>query len=121
MNIEKHCAFIDSLEGEKGLPEKFYRLLIPGVDVWREGDEILGAKYIDMNEPAWIAVIPSKIGSLIASNLPCRRAESRQIPDLKERVKELMRDAMDAAISYDCNYPWKTPDYEAFRALCAQR
>lgn len=124
MNIEKHRAFIESLEGETGLPEKFYRLLILGVDVWRDGDEILGAQYTDTNEPAWIAVIPSKIGSLVTSNLPCRRAESRQIPDLKERVKELVRDAMDAAQGYQTdiqdgviNVPYRELR-NAFRALC---
>lgn len=48
-------------------------MLTPGTDVWREGDEILGAKYVDTNEPAWITPIKSVVGAIIKSGLPCRR------------------------------------------------
>ena len=54
----------------------------------------------------------------------CRRTESRQIPDLKEQVKELVRDAMaaernvyetDGSIDFDDACAMS----EAFTALCA--
>jgi len=98
MSIEKHKAFLDSLNGEKGLPEKFYRMLIPGVDVWQEGDEFL------MTHDQWMkntwekafafkVVMPEEIG---------RRAESRQIPDLKEKVKAFGLACMDAETDFIC-------------------
>lgn len=93
-NIEKHRAFIDSLEGEKGLPEKFYRLLEPGKDILRDGDEWLKGDF------TWEDVasrLLDKILPMYEYAPICRRLESRQIPDLKERVKELVRDAMDSA------------------------
>ena len=117
MSIEKHRAFIDSLEGEKVLPETFHRLLIPGVDVWQAGDEMQvlchdDAVYEIVRE--WKPVRDVLLGKTVL--YVGRRLESRQIPDLKERVKELVRDAMDAA-----DYGFESGNFEdahAFRALC---
>lgn len=53
------------------LPE--YQYLIPKKDKWKENDELLGAKYTDNNEPAWITVVNSKADSIITTHLPCRR------------------------------------------------
>lgn len=118
MSIEIQKAFLDSLDGEKGLPDKFYRLLIPGVDVWQEGDEFLMThdQYLKNSwEKAFIfdrVIMEEEIG---------RRAESRQISDLKKRVKELMRDAMDAQAQHQSGMGWTDANklISEFRALCA--
>ena len=104
MNAEHWRKFIDSLDGEHGLPEEMHGWRFDYQDL--SETNIMWMSKNDLQRFTWYLIER------------CRRAESRQIPGLKERVKEIGRDAMDAAISYDCNYPWKTPDYEAFRALC---
>lgn len=139
MNIEKHRAFIDSLEGEKGLPDKFYRLLTPEVDVWKEGDEVYLTncwslcrfktdRFIYKGEKEFVRIFHGAHGwtDLVKNEKvnygPARRLiESRQIPDLKEKVKELMRDAMDAEYEYcaDGFLPRSGADRYGFRALCA--
>ena len=78
MNIEKHRAFLDSLDGEKGLPEEMHGLRFDA----------------SQNEVYNNRIEPWQMKAYLWER--CRRAESRQIPDLKERVKELVRDAMDA-------------------------
>lgn len=78
MSIEKHKAFLDSLDGEKGLPEEMHGLRFDA----------------SQNEVYNSRIEPWQMKAYLWER--CRRAESRQIPDLKERVKELVRDAMDA-------------------------
>ncbi|MBK7363064.1 MAG: hypothetical protein IPJ01_12275 [Micavibrio sp.] len=117
MSIEKYRAFLESLDGEKGLPQD-YRLLTPGVDTYKYGDEWLHGDF------TWCAVSSASIGKLVDNNFNpvVRRAESRKIPDLKEKVKELMRDAMDAEYEYcaDGFLPRSGADRCGFRALCAE-
>ncbi len=101
-NIEKHRAFIESLEGEKGLPEEMHG--------WRFDEPLNELSHAQPGD-AW------RFRDYMIER--CRRAESRQIPDLKERVKELVRDAMDATDRY-----WHKPradddrEMEQLRALC---
>ena len=116
-NIEKHRAFIESLEGEKGLPEKFYRLLEPGKDILRDGDEWLKGDFTWENVASRLL---DKILPMYEYAPICRRLESRQIPDLKEKVKELVMDAMDAEYEYcaDGFLPRSGADRCGFRALC---
>lgn len=121
-NIEKHRAFIESLEGEKGLPEKFYRLLEPGKDILRDGDEWLKGDFTWENVASRLL---DKILPMYEYAPICRRLESRQIPDLKEQVKELVRDAMDAEKdSYETDgsvdFEEAGKRVEAFRTLCAE-
>lgn len=136
MNIEKHRAFLDSLEGEKGLPDKFYRLLTPEVDVWEEGDEVYLTNYwapcrfktdrfIYKGEKEFVRIFHGAHGwtDLVKNEKvnygPARRLiESRQIPDLKERVKELVRNAMDVASNHDDKWNYCTLVKE-LHALCA--
>jgi len=128
MNAEHWRAFIDSLEGEKGLPEEINRLLEPDKDVWREGDKIACITNLLPNQvPQWDIVSKFRsgygymIGMKVSRLYIGSRAESRQIPDLKERVKELLRDAMDAQMILGPDAD--ESDYElanAFRALCAE-
>jgi len=113
MNIEKHRAFIESLEGEKGLPEEMHG--------WRF-DESLDAATSKTNVfgdplsgPKYMAYLKERL----------RRAESRQIPDLKERVKKLVMDAMDATeelvasrFAAESTHEYCKHKYDAFRALC---
>lgn len=117
MNIEKHRAFLDSLEGEKGLPEEMHE-----PSGWRFDMPI--KDFLNTCDPS-----ESKGRKLIGDYLleRLKRAESRQIADLKERVKELVRDAMDAQAAYDPDpvYDVKTgkqvvgySEAEQFRALC---
>lgn len=114
MSIEKHKAFFKSLDNEKMLPESFYRLLIPEIDRYQHGDEALS-----LSTNYWYPVDELWIGEHVLPKVVSRRAESRQIPDLKEKVKELVRDAMDATDRY-----WHKPradddrEMEQFRALC---
>lgn len=89
MSIEKHKAFFKSLDNEKMLPESFYRLLIPEIDRYQHGDEALS-----LSTNYWYPVDELWIGEHVLPKVVSRRAESRQIPDLKEKVKELVRDAM---------------------------
>ena len=78
MNIEHAREFLDSLDGEKGLPEEMH-----GVRFDASQNEVYNSR-----------IEPWQMKAYLWER--CRRAESRQIPDLKEKVKELMRDAMDA-------------------------
>ena len=118
MNIEKHKAFLDSLDGEKGLhacPEcngskcDYGDGLTPcnycgGAGV-SKGPGLLNGIPLDADlsdvsekpdEDAWFSNLREAEGFIEYLIERCRRAESRQIPNLKEKVKELMRDAMDA-------------------------
>ena len=114
--IEKHRAFLDSLEGERGLPDE-WRLLTPFVDVWKTGDEFFRFEYDD--KPEWITIQPHNIGQQITIVNPCRRrAESRQIPDLKEKVKAFGLVCMDAERN-PITQNDGTFDRQLFRALCA--
>lgn len=90
MKTEHWRKFLESLEGEKGLPQD-YRLLTPGVDTYKYGDEWLHGDF------TWCAVSSASIGKLVDKNFNpiVRRAESRQIPDLKEKVKAFVLDAMN--------------------------
>jgi hypothetical protein len=108
-NIERHRAFIKSLEGEKGLREEMHG--------WRFDTplsrlESYTPENVELYGTGWKAV------EYFIER--CRRAESRQIPELKERVKELVRDVMDAEKQY-----WSFPATDnglrnEFRALCAE-
>lgn len=113
MNIEKHRVFIESLEGEKGLPDE-WRLLVGGEPL-KEGDE----EWVNTGGVTgyWKRCALPGIADGRAFR---RRAESHQIPDLKEKVKELMRDAMDAEYEYcaDGFLPRSGADRCGFRALC---
>lgn len=106
-NIEKHRAFIESLEGEKGLPEEMHGWHFDG-DI---GEQLKHSRRIGDTSGDFIAYLIERL----------RRAESGQIPDLKEQVKELVLDAMDATDRY-----WHKPradddrEMEQFRALCAE-
>ena len=103
MNIEKHRAFLDSLDGEKGLPEEMHGLRFDA----------------SQNEVYNSRIEPWQMKAYLWER--CRRAESRQIPNLKEKVKELMRDAMEVTRNRykDCVGLGKTyADYEDFVELC---
>lgn len=138
MNIEKHRAFLDSLEGEKGLPT--YILLRAVHDEFIADDDWLELMYDNMTDRIsehWRPVPLQWIGKAVGKYtvgydghltrsfcIARRRAESLQIPDLKERVKELVRDVMDAEKdSYETD--GSVDFHEAgdrvakFRALCA--
>lgn len=139
MNIEKHRAFLDSLEGEKGLPENFYRLLAPGEDVWKEGDEVYLTNYwapcrfktdrfIYKGEKEFVRIFHGAYGwtDLVKNEKvnydPARRLiESRQIPNLKERVKKFVDAAMEAEGRFWRSSKAAYIDAERglFRALCA--
>lgn len=123
MKTEHWRKFLESLEGEKGLPQD-YRLLTPGVDTYKYGDEWLHGDF------TWCAVSSASIGKLVDKNFNpiVRRAESRQIPDLKEKVKAFVLDAMNVEDDYakEClrTAPEASPHAklkvcDAFRALCA--
>lgn len=82
MNIEKHRAFIDSLEGEKGLPES----KLTNEFEWVETEPLI-------NIAAWqnqqrTSAESYRVIERLLRRL--RRAESIQIPGLKEKVKELV-------------------------------
>lgn len=109
INIEKHRAFIDSLEGEKGLPEEIRRFRLIKL-----GDD---KKLHRSSEGEWVRYQDHLDAIEIL--------ESRQIPDLKEKVKAFGRDAMDAVETYrDAKWGGEHLDererkaYKAFRALC---
>ena len=72
MNIEKHRAFIDSLEGEKGLPEEMHG--------WRFDEKLQPFDRTMFYEDG---IIKSSTVEYLIERL--RRAESRQIPDLQAR------------------------------------
>lgn len=78
MSPEQAREFLDSLDGEKGLPEEMHGLRFDA----------------SQNEVYNNRIEPWQMKAYLWER--CRRAESRQIPNLKEKVKELMRDAMDA-------------------------
>lgn len=102
-NIENHRAFIESLEGEKGLPEEMHGLRFDAPL------SEFSLNFLSKNHAA------AFMRYLIER---CRRAESRQIPDLKEKVKAFGRDAIDAA-----DYAFESGNFEeahAFRYLCAE-
>lgn len=105
MSIEKHKAFLDSLDGEKGLPEKMHG--------WDFDDDLERIKYTINNGNTGRAL------DYLFERI--RRAESCQIPDLKERVKELMRDAMDAQAQHQSGMGWTDANklISEFRAICA--
>ena len=63
MNIEKHRAFLDSLDGEKGLPEEMHGLRFDA----------------SQNEVYNSRIEPWQMKAYLWER--CRRAESRQIPD----------------------------------------
>ena len=182
MNIEKHRAFLESLEGERGLPEVcdacggdgketcnnpdhgFHNSIgesdgchgcpVCGNDPLHkvpnggdcsicEGTGKISAKRLpeEIHNPSgWRFDMPIKdflntcdpseskgrklIGDYLLERL--KRAESRQIPDLKEQVKELVRDAMDlthdliaSRFATDATHEFYKAKYDAFRSLCA--
>ena len=121
MSIEKHKALIDSLDGGEGLPDEMH--------AWRFDEPL---------QPFDITMFMLRDGEGVSKSAVAylveriRRAESRQIPDLKERVKELVRDAMDAQNKYDNGYLEESTMHfgeherlgkivEEFRTLCGQR
>lgn len=103
MSIEKHKAFLDSLEGEMGLPEEMH--------AWRFDEPL---------QPFDITMFMLRDGEGISKSAVAylveriRRAESRQIPDLKEKVKEFARDAMDIE---ENSHLYTDAECAAFRAL----
>lgn len=115
MNIEKHRAFLDSLEGEKGLPEEMHGISL---------NTSLSLADIGMACRVNMGKLTDKQCAEYWKER-ATRAESRQIPDLKELVKELMRDAMDAAQGYQTDIQDGVINVQyrelrdAFRALCA--
>jgi len=121
MNAEHWRKFIDSLDGEKGLPET-YIFLTPDEDVFQEGDELANFISIEIGiqfEP----VHNSAFWGTKVFGCARRRAESRQIPDLTEKVKELVRDAMESQKRYSDYLATGVMNAEghhwhAFRALC---
>lgn len=111
MSIEKHKAFLDSLEGEKGLPEEMHGISL---------NTSLSLADIGMACRVNMGKLTDKQCAEYWKER-ATRAESRQIPDLKEKVKEFGRDALDVGFDYgdNVNSP-KFRDAElAFRALCA--
>lgn len=77
-NIQKHRAFIESLEGEKGWPEYTYE---------------------DLRGDAECKDAPQAVDDLIDIILTLKR---KQIPDLKEKVKEFGR--FCHSIRSNCNF-----------------
>lgn len=116
-NIEKHRAFLDSLEGEKGLPDE-WRLLTPGLDKWREGDEFLhSAWHGDAESFHWRRA--SLFGEVIESGAVGRRPAYHRIPNLKEKVKEF---GLACMVAEDMRFDGIDGLLirGAFRALCAK-
>ena len=122
MNIEKHRAFIDSLEGEQGLPEEMYgfNLRTPVERLKRNNDLNRDSFKDDKNVLHFCDLVDVLLVRI-------EHLESRQIPDLKEKVKELVLDAMDAEDAYAKECLRKDPEAsvhaklkvcDAFRALC---
>lgn len=112
MKAEHWRAFLDSLEGEKGLPEEMHGISLS-----------TSLSLADIGMACRV-----NMGKLTDRQCAeywkerATRAESRQIPDLKEKVKELVRDAMLAqrnaqAIPQDAE---AYATYSAIRALCAE-
>lgn len=112
-NIEKHRAFLESLEGEK--PWEFLTL---GEDRWQEGDMM---KYTNTG----FLPVPKKwFGKIADATIFESGKRPVQIPDLKEKVKRLLRDGMDAAQAA-CEQNLSTrlwcervADAQKFYALC---
>ena len=105
MNIEKHRAFLDSLEGEKGLPGSYH-----GVPL---SMPIAEFERVNMVHPL------NRVERYLLKRIEI--LESRQIPDIKERVKELVRDAMNAENRLLTD-KWTdhSKEWNEFRALCAE-
>jgi hypothetical protein len=55
--------------------------LTRNVHQWQEGDEILGARYVATDEPAWIAPVASVIGKTIKTKLPSQRPIPSEVLD----------------------------------------
>lgn len=104
MSIEKHRAFIDSLEGEK------CESCLGTGGFTRDGDN----NEFDDNYEIIECAECGGAGKI-----------TLKIPNLKERVKELLRDAMDAEKdSYETDgsvdFEEAGKRVEAFRTLCAE-
>ena len=87
MSIEKHKAFLGSLEGDKGLTDEMHG--------WRFDAPLNEISELPDRELANV------IGGITLTFYDyvierCRRAESRQIPDLKEKVKAFGIACMEA-------------------------
>lgn len=116
MKTEHWRKFLESLEGEKGLPGSYH-----GVSL---SMPIAEFERVNMVHPL------NRVERYLLKRI--EYLESRQIPDLKERVKELMRDAMEAQHKftdayYDDDIATSSKLYadlletvQAFRALCAK-
>lgn len=97
--------FLDSLEPEKGLPEEMH-----------------GCRFDEPLEIVCNGRDRISVENFTAYILErCRRAESRQIPDLKERVKKFVDAAMEAEGRFWRSSKAAYIDAERglFRALCA--
>ena len=101
MNIERHRAFLESLEGEKGLPEEIRRFRLIKL-----GDD---KKLHRSSEGEWVRYQDHLDAIEIL--------ESRQIPDLKEKVKELVRAYVDAERTRTRSAETQR-EWNEFRALC---
>lgn len=113
MSPEQWRAFLDSLEGEKGLPEEMHG--------WRFYDNLADFESRNMPSHPPLNLLVEMIDYLVER---CRRAESRQTPDLKERVKELVLCAMDAQkaeswANHISEYQDAKKKAAAYRELCA--
>lgn len=86
-----------------------WHMLTPGADVWWDGDEILGAKYTDTQEPAWITPTQSVIGKAITTSLPCRRP----IPENVRRSEAWFQLLADVCREHSGN-----PDYTLVLYAC---
>ena len=108
MSIENHKAFLDSLEPEKGLPEEMHG--------WRFDEKLQPFDRTMFYEDG---IIKSSTVEYLIERI--RRAESRQIPDLKERVKKFVDAAMEAEGRFWRSSKAAYIDAERglFRALCA--
>lgn len=111
MSPEQWREFLDSLDGEKGLPDEMHG--IPFSAQFHLTDLVV------FDERQSGRLTETQCANYWKER--CRRAESRQIPDLKERVKELMRDAMDAQAQHQSGMGWTDANklISEFRALCA--
>lgn len=103
MNIERHRAFLESLEGENGLPEEMHGY------AFSENLEDVGWPH-DMTAVGLLELCEYLFER-------CHRAESRQIPDLKEKVKELVRAYVDAERTRTRSAETQR-EWNEFRALC---
>ncbi len=124
MNLPQAADLLKSLEPEEGLR---YRLLIPHQDHWQEGDDVAEITNLLPNEmPRWVVLrreppYYNMIGRPVSPLYIGRRAESLQIPDLKEKVKAFARAVVEAERAYadSPDSPKKEMVARSFRALCA--